>query len=158
MSGMNRTEAQAWASLVSLGAIFVWFQTRMMDGWTIVDHGPSALLSIYVTVLVLSTLTETLIAAAGAGLGGKRRIAKDERDFAIDARANQNERLFIVAAVNVLVWQLLWEGVFPDFGPPWLDLASTPAIFFWLFAILFGGEIVKRISTVSLYRLQSAHG
>lgn len=158
MGGINRSEAQAWASLMSLVAIFFWFQSRMLDRWTIVDHAPSSLLSIYIAIIVLATLTETMIAATGAGIGGQRRVSRDERDHAIEARANQNERLFIIAAVNVLVWQLLWEDVFPDHGPALLDLASIPAIFFWLFAILFGGEIVKRASTVWLYRLQSAYG
>jgi hypothetical protein len=158
MGAVNRTEIQAWASLIALVAIFAWFQSRMMDGWSVVSHPPSALLGIYFAVLVLTTLTETLIAATGVGLGAKRRVARDERDLAIDARASLNERLFIIAAVNVLVWQLMWEVVFPDHSPPLLNVASIPAMFFWLFAILFGGEIVKRLSTVLLYRLQAARG
>jgi hypothetical protein len=158
MGGITRTEAQAWASLAALAAIFVWFQMRMMDGWAIVDHGPSTLLSIYLAVLVLTTLTETLIAATAAGLVGKRRIERDERDYAIEARANLNERVFMIIAVNGLVWQLMWEGVFPDLGPALFDLKSAASIFFWLFAILFGGEIVKRVSTVFLYRFGAARG
>ncbi len=154
--GITRPEAQAWASLATLVAIFLWFQSRMMDGWTIVDHRASTLLGVYIALLALTTLTETLIAVMGARLGGKRRIDRDERDTAIEARANLNERLFIIVAVNVLIWQLMWEGLLPDHGRGPFDVRSAPAIFFWLFAILFGGEIVKRASTVFLYRLHAA--
>jgi hypothetical protein len=144
--------------LAALAAIFVWFQMRMMDGWTIVDRGPSTPLSIYLSVLVLTTLTETLIAATGAGLGCKRRIERDGRDYAIEPRANLNERVFMIVAVNALVWQLMGVGVFPDHGPALFDLKSASAMFFWLFAILFGGEIVKRASTVLVYRFGAVRG
>lgn len=156
MGRIDRVEAQAWASLVTLVAIYCWFQSQMVESWQIVDHAPSALFGIYIVVLALLALTEIVISAVGAGLDGKRRIERDERDYWIDARANQNERLFIIIGVNALVWQLLWEGILPEHGPALLNVTTAPAIFFWLFAILFGGEIVKRASTVFLYRLQAA--
>jgi len=158
MNSVTRVEASAYASLVALVVVFGWFQMKMMDGWSIVEQPASALLGVYFTVLVVSTLSEILISAVGARVSGARRIEKDERDFAIEARANQNERLFIIVAVNVLIWQALWEGALEGHALPKIDLTSLPTLFFFLFAVLFGGEIVKRVSTIWLYRTQSARG
>ncbi|MDZ7626996.1 MAG: hypothetical protein U5J99_01160 [Parvularculaceae bacterium] len=155
MAAVTRTEWQALASLLALVAIFAWFQMRMMDGWTIVDQPAAKLFGIYIVVIAFSAFAEILIASLGAAIDGKR-VVKDERDLAIDARANQNERIFIIVAVNVLIWQALMEEVFAGHALPKIDLTSLPELFFFLFAILFGGEIVKRLSTLWLYRLQSA--
>jgi hypothetical protein len=155
MGSITRTEWQSWASLAALGGVFWWFQMRMLDGFTIVDQPAGKLLGVYFTVIALSTFAEILIAALDAR-GGK--VVKDERDHAIEARANQNERFFIIAAVNVLVWQALWEGAFAGHALPKIDLGSLPTLFFWLMTILYIGEMVKRISTITLYRLQSAGG
>ena len=97
MGSMTRTEWQAWASVAGLAAVYWWFQMRMLDGFQVVDQSAARLLGVFMVVIALSTLAEILIAMLGAG-GGK--VAKDERDFAIEARANQNERLFIIAAVS----------------------------------------------------------
>lgn len=156
MGSLTRSEGQAYASLALLIAVFAWFQMRMMDGWTIVQQPASELLGVYFVVLVVSTLAEILISAAGAALTGGRRIERDERDFAIAARAQQNERLFIIVAVNVLIWQALWEGALEGHALPKIDITSLPTLFFCLFAVLFGGEIVKNLSTIWLYRTQSA--
>lgn len=153
MGSMTRTEWQAWASVAGLAAVYWWFQMRMLDGFQVVDQSAARLLGVFMVVIALSTLAEILIAMLGAG-GGK--VAKDERDFAIEARANQNERLFIIAAVNVLLWQALMEGVFAGHALPKIDLTSLPVLVFWLLTILFAGEIVKRLSTIVLYRLQGA--
>lgn len=152
---MSRAEQYSWASLVALCAVFWWFQTRMLDGWTIVDQSPGALFEVYIVVLVASTAIEIAIAAL---LPRGKSVEKDERDHAIEARANQNERVFIIAAVNILIWQALWEGVLEGHSLPKIDLTSLPILFFYLFAILFAGEMVKRISTIALYRFQTAHG
>jgi hypothetical protein len=82
-------------------------------------------------------------------------VERDERDHAIEARANQNERLFIIVAVNVLIWQALWEGLLGAHSFPRIDITRLPAVVFLLFALLFGGEMVKRVSTIWLYRAQT---
>ena len=140
------------AVTLALGA---WFQMRMMDGWTIVDQPASDLLGVYFVVLAISTIAGIAIAGVAAR---KDRIDEDERDLAIRAQAGRNERYFVIAAVNVLIWQVLMEGVFAGHDLPSIDLQSLPTLFFALFAVLFGGEIVKLVSTIWLYRRQSAPG
>jgi len=153
MGSITRTEWEAWGSLIVLAAVYWWFQMRMLDGFTIVDQPAGRLLGIFFVVIALTTVAEILIAAAAPG---GRKIAKDERDHAIEARASQNERLFLIVAVYVLIWQALWEGAIAGHVFPKIDLTSLPVLFFWLLTILFAGEMVKRISTIWLYRTQSA--
>jgi len=152
---VSRAEQYAWASMAGLVAVFWWFQMRMLDGVMIVDQPASELLEVYVIVIAASTAIEIAIAST---LFGSRKIEKDERDIAIDRRASLNERIFMIAAVNVLIWQALMEEVYGSRSLPKIDLLHLPTLFFALFAVLFGGEMVKRLSTITLYRLQAAHG
>ena len=151
---MSRAETYSWASLAALAAIFAWFQMRMLDGVSIVDQPARKLLDVYLLTLVALVFTETAIAS----LLGARTETMDERDHAIEARANLNERLFLIAAVNVVIWQALMEGAFAGHDLPRIDLGRLPTLFFVLASILFAGEAVKRVSTIWLYRVQSARG
>lgn len=155
---MARAEQYSWASLVALVVIFGWFQMRMLDGWAIVDQPATTLFGIYLGVIAAAILAEIAIAGGLRLLSRGQAIERDERDLAIEARANQNERIFIIAAVNVLVWQILWEGMWAAHARPPIDFTRLPALFFVLFALLFGGELVKRVSTIWMYRAQSARG
>ena len=152
---MSRAEQYSWASLAGLAAVFWWFQMRMLDGWTIVDQPATRLFGVYVVVIAASTIVEIIIVTGLSAVSGRKELEKDERDHAIEARANLNERLFIIGAVNVLIWQALMEGVFAGHALPRIDLTRLPTLFFFLFAILFAGEMVKRISTIWLYQAQT---
>jgi hypothetical protein len=158
MGVISRNEAQAVAQLAVLLALAAWFQMRMMDGWTIVEQPAPKLLGVYVVVLAVSTIAAIVIEAVGANLTRGRGAAQDERDYAISARAGQHERFFILAGVNVLIWQALMEGVFAGHALPAINLLSLPTLFFCLFMVLFGGEIVRLVSIIWLYRSQAARG
>ena len=149
---MARAEQYSWASLVALVAVFGWFQMRMLDGWTIIDQPASRLFWVYIVVITAATMAEGLIAGAFKLLAQGQAVERDERDQAIEARANQHERIFIIVAVNVLIWQALWEGLLGAQSVPRIDITRLPALVFVLFALLFGGEMVKRVSTIWLYR------
>lgn len=152
---MSRAEQYSWASLIALCVVFWWFQMRMLDGMTIVDQPAGALFEIYLFVIAASVILEILIAAI---LAPGKSIAKDERDLAIEAQANLNERLFMISAINVVIWQALWEGLLDGHALPRIDLTRLPTLIFVLFAILFAGEAVKRVSTIILYRAQAVRG
>lgn len=151
---MTRAEQYAWSSLIALGAIYYWFQMRLLDGWTVADQSAERLLWVYFVTIGLSTVAEIVIAAVIAR--GNRLV--DERDHVIESRANQAERLFIIIAINALIWQALWEGALPGHNLPRINLAHLPTLFFWLFTVLFAGETVKRAATILHYRLQAARG
>lgn len=152
---MSRAEQYSWASLAALLAVFWWFQMRMLDGLTIVDQTADALFEIYLIVIAASVFLEIVIAAV---ISPGASIEKDERDLAIESRANLNERLFMIGAVNAVVWQALWEGHLERLDIPRINLTSLPTLFFVLFAILFAGEAVKRVSTIVLHRAQAVRG
>ena len=139
---MSRAEQYSWLSLAGLAAVFWWFQMRMLDGFTVAEQSAARLFGVYVAVIAL--------------VWRGRPPERDERDAAIEARANLAERVAIIAAVNVVIWQALMEGVFSDHVLPHIDLARLPVLFFVLLAILYGGEMVKRATTIWLYRAQAA--
>ena len=155
---MGRTEQYSLLSLAALGIVYWWFQMRMLDDWKIVDQPASALFWVYLVVITASTVLEIVIASFLAVSWRGKTAAKDERDHAIDAKASQVERVVIIAAVNVLIWQALMEGVFAHHSLPRIDLTQLPTLFFFLFTILFGGEVVKRVATLVLYRAQASRG
>ena len=155
---MARAEQYAWASLVAIVAVFGWFQMRMFDGWTIVEQPASTLFGVYLGVIALATVAEFAIAGGLRLLSRGQAVERDERDQAIEARANQNERVFIIAAVNVLIWQALWEGMWAAHARPVTDVTRLPVLIVVLFALLFGGEMVKRVSTIWMYRAQAMRG
>ena len=155
---MARAEQYSWASLAALIAVFGWFQMRMLDGWIVVDQPASTLFGIYVGVIAAATVAEVVIAGGFKLLSRGQTVERDERDLAIEARANQNERIFIIAAVNVLIWHALWEGMWTTYARPFTDITRLSVLVFALFALLFGGEAVKRVSTIWMYRAQASRG
>jgi hypothetical protein len=124
---------------------------RLLDGFSIVDQPASKLFGVYLTVIVLSSLVT--IAAGALTLGSKS--FEDERDRAIALRAGRNERFFIISAINVVIWQALAQDAFAADWAPRIDFYSPAGLFFTLFAILLGGELVRLASTIALYRMQA---
>lgn len=151
---MAKAEVRAILSLLALGAIYWWFQMRMLDGAAIADQPASALLGVYIVVLAAATFAE--IAINGGFAVAARGIEKDERDLVIEAKAASNERFFIIAAVNVLIWQALMEGLYASHHLPRIDLTSLPTLIFALFTVLLAGEAVRLISILAGYRLSAA--
>ena len=141
----------AAASLVGLGATFAYLTMRMTDGWRVVERSSDQLLTIYFTVIFAATAVGILAGIIARGEG-------DERDRAIASSANLNERIFFLIAVNALLWQAMWEGMFASAALPRPDLRSPPVLFFALFAMLFLGEFVRLVSIIALYRRQGANG
>ena len=152
---MTQAEKYAWGSLVTTGLIFAWFQHRMLDGWTIVDQSPRELLGVFVITIVLFIIAESVVAGVLAARGDGDDIEKDERDVMIDMKAEQNASWFISVAIVVLISQLLLSATFAGYEFGRLDLSSMSALFFVLYALVIVATLIKRLSTLALYRLQS---
>ncbi len=146
---MARAEQYAWLSLGGLVAVYWFFQMRMLDGLTVASQSAEALFGVFIAVIVLTIIIESVIAG---GLAARGRLEKDERDRHIEAQANLNERLFLVVALNVFVGHLLADNAFANHVLPSVDLTRPEVLFFVLFSILFAGEFVKRATTLWLYR------
>ncbi len=155
---MSQAEKYSWLSLVTTGAIFLFFKMRMMAGWQVADVSARHMFITYGLVIGLFIVAETVIAAFTAIRGGTNDIEKDERDLTIERRAEQHSSWFFFAVINILIFKLLVDQVIDGYEFMRLDLTHTPTIFFVLFSVLMVASLIQRISTIVLYRLQRARG
>ncbi len=151
---MSNAQRYALGSLVTTGLIYFFFQERMLDGWQVVDRPVNALFWTYGTVVVLAIIAESVLAGF-VFARSKGGVDMDERDHAIDARAEANAGLFVVAALNIIIFYALAAGAFPDHTIIgfWeaFALDSPASILFALFSVLFAGHWVKLVSALYLY-------
>ena len=148
---MSEHEKFAWASLVASAAVWAFFGMRLTDGGQILDVGVRHLVWTYVATVVLMAVTHSVIAAV---LAARRRgIAfKDERDHAIEARADRIEGYVVVGVINVLVIHALADAAYASHALPRFDLASLPTLVLALITTLFVGHIAKQVATIWMYR------
>ena len=156
---MSPAEAYSWVSLLATTGIFWFFYQRMWDGFQIVQHSPGGLVEIFVGLIIFTIIAHAVI----AGIFAVRRkngideldfepAEKDERDIAIERKAEQYSHWFIYAAINVIIFQLLFENAYaPEYAPPYSVLGPSN-MFFVLMGSLFIGDIIKRLTMVLEYR------
>ena len=120
---MSRAEQYSWLSLAGLAAVFWWFQMRMLDGFTVAEQSAARLFGVYVAVIAASTFLELTIAAL---VWRGRPPERDERDAAIEARANLAERVAIIDGdvlaglpVEVTAGRVEWSERPPEQGQRW---------------------------------------
>lgn len=152
---MSKTQKYAWLSLAASGLIYLFFQMRMLDGWRVAEHSAGALVGTYLTVVIMAIIAEALIAGLVFASDRRAGVDRDERDHAIDARAEANAGLFLAAALNIIVIHALAVQAFTGHGFAAAGEAlilETPAqIFFILFSVLFASHWVKLVSALYLY-------
>jgi hypothetical protein len=150
---MAQAEKYSWASLATTAAIFLFFMMRMLgDDGSLAEQSAGRLVTVYISIVVLAIIAESVIAGVLAGVRGGSTIEKDERDHAIEAKANRNAFYFLCGAVNVIVVHALLTAVYPGRMSVFVDLGSTAGIFFALFSTLFAASIVKLVSIIVYYR------
>ena len=144
---MTPLEQRTAATLVVSGAIFFWFQQRMLEGWAVANLTPAALAGVYLSVLLFTTLAYGAIAAIAALR--TRGVARDERDALMEGKAARNELFMIAALINVALFQAIAHAFLPAFAP-FFDLGHLPSLVFVLFTTLWLGEFV-RLGSIRLY-------
>ena len=148
---MSEHEKYAWASLVASALIWAFFAMRLTEGGWVADVSARHMLLTYVATVILMAVSHSIIAVLLAA----RRPAgafKDERDAAIEARADRIEGYVLVVVINVLVVHALADAAFAGHALPRIDLASLPVLVFALLSALFGGHIVKQAAIIWQYR------
>lgn len=157
---MTHAERYAWFSLFAWIAILFFLLVRFTAGieilgqsfgLTIVEQSAGKLLWTYVTLAVIAIVTESIIAAVLATRGGEK-VERDERDIAIEARANLTSYGFMAVALNVIVLHVLLNAAYGGHSLPQLNLTSVTGIAFALLFVLAAAEIVKRLATIWNYR------
>jgi hypothetical protein len=121
-------------------------------GLTIVEQPAGRLLWTYVSLAVIAIIAESVIASVLAVQAGKGGVDKDERDAAIEARANLTSYWFMAAALNVIVIHVLANAAYGGHVLPQLNLTSLTGVAFALLFVLTGAEIVKRLAVIWSYR------
>jgi uncharacterized membrane protein len=100
-----------------------------------------------VLMIVSHSIIAALLAARRTG-----SAFKDERDAAIEARADRIEGYVLAVIINVLVVHALADASFAGHALPRVDLASLPVLVYALLSALFAGHIVKQAAIVWQYR------
>ena len=113
------------------------------------------MLGTYVSLAVFAIIAESIIAGSTAAAAALQGVVKDERDHAIESRANLAAYWFMAASVNVIVIQVLAGAAFGGRAIPQLpltNLTTMTGISFALLVTLVGAEIVKRVALIWNYR------
>lgn len=148
---MSEHEKFAWSSLVVAALVWAFFAMRMTDGGWMADVSPRHMLWTYVATVVLMIVSHSIIAALlAAGRAGG--ALKDERDAAIEARADRIEGYVLLVAINAMVIHALADAAFAGHALPRIDLGSLPTLVFALMSALFGSHIVKQAAVIWQYR------
>jgi hypothetical protein len=156
---MTLTEKQAWAALavtILLGAYFV---ANMTFGLTIPDQSARHLWRTWLFLLGAGVVADILIGVWVARLR-KAGAIEDERDASIIARADRIGMVTAFVAINVMVWQALWQvtlhgnhkpvGAILRASP---DMTHLPTLIFLLMGILLVSQLVKQAAIIVLGRL-----
>ena len=147
---MSEHEKFAWASLVASAFIWAFFTMRLTEGGWVADVSARHMLWTYVATVILMIVSHSIIAAvlAARRSGG---ALKDERDSAIEARADRIEGYVLTVVINVLVVHALADAAFAGHALSRIDLGNLPVLVFALLSALFGGHIVKQSAIIWQY-------
>lgn len=160
---MSHAERYAWMSLIAWSGILFLLITRFTTGvevlgqslgLTLVEQSAGRLLRTYIFLAVAAIVAESVIAAVLAVRQG-RGVERDERDVAIEARANLAAYWFTGIALNVIVIHVLAGAAYESSISslvPWLALTSMTAVAFVLLLVLTLAQVVQRVATLWAYR------
>jgi hypothetical protein len=148
---MAQPEKQAWLFLIASVVLWSFLAMRMLDGATIAPVTPRHMLWTYAAIVLGMIVSHSVIAAVLAVAPGVARL-RDERDAAIEARADRIEGYVVVTAVNVLVIHSLAGAIYPDNALLRVDLSSVPTLLFALLSTLFLGHVSHQLATIWMYR------
>lgn len=159
---MTQAERYAWFSLVAWALILFFLVSRFTTGYeflgqslglTVVEQSAAQLLVTYVSLGIVAAILEVLIIVPMAIRSGQGGIVKDERDRAIDARANFIGYGYMAGMMHIIVIHLLANAAFGGHALPQVNLTSLTGVAFALLFVLTTAEIVKRVAVVWQYRL-----
>lgn len=148
---MSEHEKSAWGSLVAAALVWAFFTMRMTEGGLVADVGVRHMVWTYVATVVLMIVAHSIVAAVLAARRDGSPL-QDERDAAIEARADRIEGYVLGVLVNVLVIHALADAAFAGHALPRLDLSSLPALVYVLLSVLFAGHLAKQGAIIWQYR------
>jgi len=164
MSAMERMPAREWTDpeLGAAGALaasvmtWAFLAMRLTDGGLPVAVPPRHLLFTYVAAIVLMvvalSVVAALVAARRSRQGRAEEVERDERDLAIELRAERVEGWVGLGGLNVLVVHALAASAY-GYGRDLLPMPTTVSGYvFALLTLAFCAYAAKQVATLWLYR------
>lgn len=148
---MSEHEKYAWASLAASLLVWAFFAMRMTEDGLVAEVSARHMVWTYAATVVLMAVSHSIIAAVLAARQPGITL-KDERDLAIEARADRIEGYILAIVINALVIQALADAAFGGSSMPRIDLGSLPTLVFALLTTLFVGHGVKQAVMIWSYR------
>lgn len=159
-SDLSSAEKQAWPELLiwTLALLFLWM--RLTDGinvvgqsigFTVVEQPAERIFGTYLLLGLLAAIAQ-LSVWSYFKTKGEPIDFRDERDLAIERRANQIAYWVGVFAVQVVVIHVLANEAFKRVAIAMLDLTSATGIVLALATILLLQEIARNIAVLVLYK------
>jgi uncharacterized membrane protein len=149
---MSLKAKESAAILAASLLIYAWFAHRMLDGWRVADQSAGAVLWAVITAIVATVIAYGVISAVLAA-NNRDRIAEDERDDAINAKAGRNELIVLNVLINILMFQLLGQTAYDQSIDLHIAFDHLPTLVFILISILWIGEWVRLGSILWYSRL-----
>jgi hypothetical protein len=159
-SDLSSAEKQAWPELLiwTLALLFLWM--RLTDGinvvgqsigFSVVEQSAARIFDTYLLVGLLAAIA--LLSVQGYFKSKGEPIEfRDERDLAIERRANQTAYWVGVFAVQIVIIHVLANEAFEKNSVATLDLTSATGIVLALATILLLQEIARNIAVLVLYK------
>lgn len=155
---MSQAERYSWVSLIATVGVFWWFWNKFVGFHGLTQYEPGPLLRLYIVTAILTAVSHAGVAAFFVVRGDKNwlwsddEIVKDERDLAIEQRAEKYAMWFLYAAINIIIVQIMLESVFTEGYEPPVRIMSLSGIVFTLTTSLIIADIIKRVSMIMGYR------
>lgn len=157
---MSTSEKRAWAEVVIWSLLLAWVLVRFTDGIEIlgqslgphiVEQGVRSLIAVYVAVGILAAIAHLAVQGYFRSRGEDTEF-RDERDRAIETRANQVGYWFGIVVLNVVIIHVLATEATGNGDARPGTLLTTTGVVFVLLAALIAQEIVRNAALLVLYR------
>ena len=154
---MTELEKYSWGSLITTGVIWFYFMSEMLTGWQVRDFPDGALVNIYISLIIAFIVLEIIMAivltAIHKGKWQHGGHIRDERDQHIARKATRNANWFVVVAVNMIIFVILFDSQYTAWFPIALEPLTKSAMFFVLMSTLILSTLVEKISAISYNHL-----
>lgn len=151
---MNLThiEKYTWASVIStlvFLVIYGWLISGLKGG---TENQAEKMITIYLSVIILFTISEIIIASLLLRCTKSGNIKKDERDLSIELKAYRIAYYFMFSIVNILVVLVLMSSGISRVIGAGVNITTPLLVFHTLFVLTFVTHIIKNLAQLYLYR------
>jgi len=145
-------EQKTWGSLVITLGVSAYFISRIFGAEGIMDFSPAALIWLYIKIVILFIVLEVGHVIYLLWRNKSKDIAEDERDRLISGKASRNGFWMTLFGIEAFLFTMILQKMYPDARIINLPAETATDLTFSLFMVLFGGLLIKYLSTLIYYR------